>query len=58
MSEFESLWRDFVSTKFDTPLDCLKCPDERGRAEAMSSYCGKSLDQARTFLANVPEQSI
>ncbi len=46
MSEFESRWRDFISTKFDTPLDCFKCPDERGQAEAMCSYCGKSLEQA------------
>lgn len=43
MSEFESRWRDFISTKFDSPLDCFKCPDERGQAEAMCSYCGKSL---------------
>ena len=48
MSEFESLWRDFISTKFDTPLDCFKCPDERRGDEAMCSYCGKTLQQAST----------
>jgi hypothetical protein len=43
MSEFEGRWRDFLSTKFDVALDCFKCPDERGQAEAMCSYCGKTL---------------
>jgi hypothetical protein len=52
MSEFESPWRNFVSTKFDTPLDCFRCPDERGRAEAMCGYCGKSLDQMSTLFGS------
>jgi hypothetical protein len=43
MSEFEGRWRDFLSTRFDVALDCFKCPDERRRAEAMCSYCGKTL---------------
>jgi hypothetical protein len=43
MNEFETNWRDVIATKFDTPMDCFKCSDERGHAEAMCSYCGKSL---------------
>ena len=58
MSEFESRWRDFISTKFDSPLDCFQCPDERGRAEAMCSGCGKSLAAASAlFVGEAPEPS-
>ena len=41
MSEFESRWRAFTSTK--TPLDCFKCSDERSQDESMCCYCGKAL---------------
>ena len=43
MGEYESLWREFASTKFDTPLDWFKCSAERGQDQAMCCYCGKAL---------------
>ena len=59
MSEFESRWREFVSTKFDTALDCFKCSDERARDEATCGGCGKALDQRTAlFVSNAPEQSV
>ncbi len=43
MSEFESRWRAFTFTKFETALDCFKCSDERSQDEAICCYCGKAL---------------
>lgn len=58
MTEFEGRWREFISTKFDGPLDCFKCPDERGAAEAMCTYCGKALTQTSAlFVSKAAEQS-